>query len=267
MNNLLTAIVLGVMHNATVIAFVVWSVVAVVSTDRVDASGAAKGAPDRLAPRPGVRVAAVPVVSEWVSTRELEVAKREVTRLWAPYGVSVIWLQRHADCLTPPAPDFCLYAIFEKQLRQLRRWTARPSLGQVDFLADGTPHPEIRVGYTTVVEVLAGWDRRRFGPDSPKAVRTEGVGRAIGRVLAHEIGHVLLASPAHAGKGLMRRSFPPQELAGLSADPFSLTPTDEASLIVRTARLNAAQVVRERPGVAAEISEGPDRESTREVNQ
>ena len=35
-------------------------------------------------------------------------------------------------------------------------------------------------------------------------IREQVVGRAIGRVIAHEIGHVLLRTTGHAPHGLMR---------------------------------------------------------------
>jgi len=49
------------------------------------------------------------------------------------------------------------------------------------------------------------------------------LGRALGRVLAHEIGHVLLAAPNHANAGLMRAAFRADELAALDRAPFCLT--------------------------------------------
>ena len=47
--------------------------------------------------------------------------------------------------------------------------------------------------------------------------------RALGRVLAHEIGHVLLSAPYHDEAGLMRAVFRPDELAGPDRAPFRLT--------------------------------------------
>ena len=47
--------------------------------------------------------------------------------------------------------------------------------------------------------------------------------RALGRVLAHEIAHVLLGAPNHDEAGLMRVSFRPDELAAPDRAPFRLT--------------------------------------------
>jgi hypothetical protein len=38
----------------------------------------------------------------------------------------------------------------------------------------------------------------------PRTIREQIVGRAIGRVIAHEIGHVVLRTSGHAPHGLMR---------------------------------------------------------------
>lgn len=62
---------------------------------------------------------------------------------------------------------------------------------------------------------------------SPQADRGELLGRALGRVLAHELYHVLLRTTAHGRSGLAR---PAQTSADLLAprDPF--TPEDERKL-------------------------------------
>jgi hypothetical protein len=52
------------------------------------------------------------------------------------------------------------------------------------------------------------------------------MGRALGRVLAHEIGHVLLAVRQHDRAGLMRAVFTPAELAAPDRDSFRLTTDD-----------------------------------------
>jgi hypothetical protein len=51
----------------------------------------------------------------------------------------------------------------------------------------------------TVSDLTAALGRQQIG-------RQE-MGRALGRVAAHEIGHVLLALPNHQRSGLMRESF------------------------------------------------------------
>jgi hypothetical protein len=47
--------------------------------------------------------------------------------------------------------------------------------------------------------------------------------RALGRVLAHEIGHFVLALPSHAPSGLMRPTFSGRELTTLDRKAFALS--------------------------------------------
>jgi hypothetical protein len=75
--------------------------------------------------------------------------------------------------------------------------------------------------------------------------------RALGRVLAHEIGHVLLGARNHDQTGLMRVSFLPDELAAADRAPFRLTCLDVGRL-------------RSRIGILTGIEQQPaDRETCR----
>jgi hypothetical protein len=61
------------------------------------------------------------------------------------------------------------------------------------------------------------------------------VGRALGRVLAHEVGHVLLAGSSHARSGLMRASFVPAELVDYRRRAYTLSSAEVARLARRAA--------------------------------
>jgi hypothetical protein len=202
-----------------------------------------------------LRVALVPVMPPFMSERELRVTKREAARVWAESGVDLVWLEGKVQCERPPVPDACLHVIFQKRLRATTEWIANPPLGQVDFSPDGRPFPEIRLGYDDVADILAHWDHR-FGPGGPTIVRQEVTGRALGRVVAHEIGHILLASPTHSDEGLMRRTFHPRELASLSAAWFELSPADVVKVQARAGSRDSAAALsarrdlpEEQPGV------------------
>lgn len=49
------------------------------------------------------------------------------------------------------------------------------------------------------------------------------VGRALGRTLAHELGHVLLGAPDHQRSGLMRAKFLVADLVGLGSRTYRLS--------------------------------------------
>jgi hypothetical protein len=67
--------------------------------------------------------------------------------------------------------------------------------------------------------------------------------RALGRVLAHEIGHYVLALPAHAASGLMRSAFTGRELAGLDRQTFALSAALVPRLRDRLLRLRSERTL------------------------
>ena len=100
-----------------------------------------------------------------------------------------------------------------------RRAGRRPSrarrerLGAIVFDHDNVPATTLTIDVAAVAAIVA---RVRLGgrpfDQWPPAWRDTLVGRALGRVMAHEIGHYLLASRVHTSEGLMRAAFDGDEL-------------------------------------------------------
>ena len=59
-------------------------------------------------------------------------------------------------------------------------------------------------------------------PVAPESVVQHRLGVVLGRAVAHEIGHYLLESGAHASQGLMRATFQPREFTDLRSGTFDL---------------------------------------------
>jgi hypothetical protein len=57
------------------------------------------------------------------------------------------------------------------------------------------------------------------------------IGRALGRALAHELGHFFFRSKIHSLAGLMRSARPANEFFGLRRDGFQLTPEQQATAV------------------------------------
>ena len=57
------------------------------------------------------------------------------------------------------------------------------------------------------------------------------IGRALGRALAHELGHYFLGSKIHSSAGLMRSARPSNEFFGLMRDGFQLTREQQATAV------------------------------------
>jgi hypothetical protein len=80
-------------------------------------------------------------------------------------------------------------------------------LAWINVDGNGMPEPQIYVSHSNAVQFLR--DSRgavgRF-ETMPIRQRETYLGRALGRALAHEVGHYLMGSSAHALKGLMSAS-------------------------------------------------------------
>jgi hypothetical protein len=57
------------------------------------------------------------------------------------------------------------------------------------------------------------------------------IARALGRALAHELGHYLLRSKAHTSRGLMRRVWTSDESFALGRTGFELTAEQRAAAV------------------------------------
>jgi hypothetical protein len=96
----------------------------------------------------------------------------------------------------------------------------RAVLGRAFVTTDAAGGGPIRVSVDATERMLLR--RSSSGP----FVGERDMGRALGRVLAHEIGHVLLAVRQHDRAGLMRAIFTPVDLGSPSRESFRLTSND-----------------------------------------
>ena len=146
------------------------------------------------------------------------------TRLWRPYGVQLEWLAASAPL--DEANGFGIDVRVERF--DLSPWAA--ILGNAMMGVNHT-HGPIRVSYEAAARVLAAGSLARTS--TTRIVTDREMARALARVLAHEIGHVLLAAPYHDATGLMRANFSASDLAGLNRTPFQLSCNGVARLRAR----------------------------------
>jgi hypothetical protein len=162
------------------------------------------------------------------SSAQIDAMIREADAIWRPHGVQVA-LSRPADSRHGGVPLTLELAPSSGQRRRL---------GAV-WLVDGVPQDRIVVVPHEVAAVLAAvpWKGRPLAY-WPKAVIDGVKGRALGRVLAHELGHYLLASGAHTSAGLMQRAFSGADLGSTDRRAFQIDPTYMPRLNARLARLH-----------------------------
>jgi hypothetical protein len=157
-----------------------------------------------------VRVYRSPEVTVDALREALDVA--EAT--FAAAAVGVVWMVcGPAECNTPPAPT-----------ERLVRFVRSPKGGSHDTrcLGDALIDSQKGIGVLATVYVDRVLDlARHLGIDHRML---------LGRTIAHEIGHLLLATNAHGTSGLMREVWSPEELLASRADDWVLRPFEAAAI-------------------------------------
>ena len=172
------------------------------------------------APRIPVCVAVAPSVP----ARVLKLALDEAEAIWRSADVAIEWhvttcdrdsasrLSVQIGDETPPLSSA------NKQV-----------LGWILFTAPSVPVPRIIVSQAAVGQLM---DRQEQYREEPAALREIRLSRAIGRALAHEIGHYLLRSSVHPPAGLMRATHTSSDLFAINRGGFDLT-AEEARIAAR----------------------------------
>jgi hypothetical protein len=152
-------------------------------------------------------------------------AINEAARIWAQYDVLLV-TEEDGRC-TAVAPAAVTVTI------DLGRdsGSANEGLGAIQFASDGTPASAIALNFDAVTRIATSAPFMGLHPALwPAGLRDEIIARALGRALAHEIGHYLLRSPHHANSGLMQARQKGSTLGGPNSRPFTLSQPDRARL-------------------------------------
>lgn len=162
----------------------------------------------------------------------LRTAVAEAAGLWLPYGVAI-------DVAAPFDPaqgrpcgwasdDSTVLTVVAIETRRTFSSRApagwRGVLGAITFEPDGTPSPVITVFLDHIGRFIA--DTQVLGAHEwqwPPSLHDEVVGRVLGRVLAHEIGHFVLRMLGHADVGLMRQVLSANDMVEPSRRGFALS--------------------------------------------
>jgi hypothetical protein len=143
-------------------------------------------------------------------------ATAEVAGIWAAHGVDV-----HASSENDEERNGAV-RLAVVLADQPSTHLAAGALGSILFV-DGMPRPTI-VMYLNAIDALVssatvmGLNDRQLTTEFRDSI----VGRVLGRVLAHEIGHYLLRSQTHSREGLMRALQAARDLVGQDRQYFAL---------------------------------------------
>ena len=166
----------------------------------------------------------------------LDTMMSEAAAIWAAYGVVIRWTDgvNHDRCRSAESS----VAVQVDNATPGRHSTARPLILGTTRVASFRAGPvPIRVDYSAVDRLLGSLTADLLGRIiGRQQLASSDVGRALGRVLAHEIGHVLLGGSGHPRRGLMRASFVPSELVDHRRRAYTLSGAEVTRLAERAAR-------------------------------
>lgn len=148
--------------------------------------------------------------------------RREVESIWRRAGVEIQWREGNA---TPGDAFRVLVTTAERP---------RTNDGHVwpvaELLLDTGDQPVAVASLPAAYRILESAGVR----DEPSSLRARRLGLVLGRAVAHEIGHYLLATAGHRARGLMRTRIDAGEFADLRDGGFWLD--REAAQALQTRR-------------------------------
>jgi hypothetical protein len=176
-----------------------------------------------------VNVSASPDIPPALVSRVLA----EADAIWRYSGFTVAW-QR----VPHEAAAATLQVVIGHDVRPVH--DGGLALGWIVF-ADSAPAQEIYVSYSNAQRLMVEAPGVVGAPDRmPVLEKHTLLARAMGRALAHEMGHYLLASKDHTLTGLMRSRISATEFFGNDNRKFKL---DNAQRSTITARLTRQSVI------------------------
>jgi hypothetical protein len=149
-----------------------------------------------------------------VSHDILEAAQLETTRIYASIGVRLAWTDAAATAINADQETMKPSSSFRLQVTIAQNPSGKlKDSGKLVGLATGTSERGGRVVYAFYQRLQLFAVREKIG-----------VSQALGIVLAHEIGHLLLPSAAHATRGIMRAGLDRLDMARAARGDETFTP-------------------------------------------
>jgi hypothetical protein len=184
-----------------------------------------------------VNVSSAPNIPESLVARLLA----ETDALWRGSGFTFVW-RREAREVVPYARSTEAGPSLPSTLRVVIGNETRPPrdgslpLGWIRF-DDMTPAQEIYLSYTSVRQLMAS-SREVIGLVDQMPLRQREIlgARALGRALAHELGHYLLASKIHTKRGLLKATRTAGELFAAEGRGFQIDPSQRQAMAARLRR-------------------------------
>lgn len=159
----------------------------------------------------------------------LAAVMEQAVRIWEPYGLAIRWTDGVAAAA--PSAGRLRVVIADDGPGGDSSGVARSTIGWIEFVGPGQPRDLVSVSIAAARRLMDA--TRQFGRplrSLASGLQDRFLTQALGRSLAHEIGHYLLATADHSATGLMRAQFTPPELLEPSLDAYRLEPEQACRL-------------------------------------
>ena len=158
-----------------------------------------------------------------LSARDQTMVREEVDRIWAPYDVSLQWHDRAPEMDEWHHPVITIRVQDDAMRSRPKRGGA--ILGEVPVV-ENLMLPRITISPTAVQDLVADG----ISPLNSYPRFAQVYPRFMGRVIAHELGHLLLQMRDHSKTGLMRAHFTFRDVVSNFRQGFHLEPRSVARL-------------------------------------
>ena len=156
------------------------------------------------------------------STLLVQSMRNEASAIWNSYDVTLAW-PGVADSIVCPLVHGS-FEVIVQQRPMPKGVSGTMVLGSTRIAPSAIDRAPILLDREAMERMLASLPADRLVPLLGRPhIGPADVGRALGRVLAHEIGHVVLGAPWHQRWGLMRPSFVAEELGSRLRRGYSLS--------------------------------------------
>jgi hypothetical protein len=152
---------------------------------------------------------------------------REAARIWTPYGVRIDWLHGDASIEAGDSSEPLRLLLTDDVFEH----ASETRLGAIRFFSPSRPDNVIQASVEGARRLVDTALAARPLTGRPAALRDRLVARLLGRAVAHEIGHFVLASPRHSATGLMRPAFKGPDVVAASPARFRLEPAQARALM------------------------------------
>ena len=167
-----------------------------------------------------------------ISSTLVTAVLREADAVWRAAGFRFIW-ERNAT-FAPAALHVIIGGGRSTETNVV-------PMAWISFDEDGQPAPRIYVSHGNAVALMAN-SRETVGLVESMTILQKDtyLARAMGRALAHEIGHYLLASSKHSSKGLMMATHSSAEFFSIERRGFAINAVERQQMAARFASISVA---------------------------